>query len=692
VQKLIHFVKPNKQTLLEIPKLQKQIIDIIDNETALTTQNIPKGKNVPLESRVLAEEATGVSEGLKLNPSGTLDVPRYAAPNRAKIAGKKANIIGEKDSIDQIVNDLEFDKVVERGLQKQALEYIGRLSKEEQVLLKEKIVANARLAKAMETKELMLDGKVAKKVSSAYAFEVTAKQGVQKAQEAFDNAVNLASWGPQRLVDAQRAVDDLAKMAKDGRYWKSTIRNSGNAEWLADVDQFIDDSSYLVSQVSPEGVPKEIRAVTTEFIKARTAYLTKTSELTAKQEEFLFNEGIRGMKFAGTSNKFIPMELRGKIPEDKFSFVSEFDKGFVELSKFFPNIQVKEELAAIISNVHRLKDPIVVREFSNFMSKYTSFFKAYATLSPGFHIRNGMSNSFMLFAGGGDLGNLSEGLRMSKSWLEASKRGLNVEQWIKELPVGLRGRAENSMSAFFQSGGGMTSDFFQTGKSFRGTKTSKKAGRWVENHSRFMMSWDGVAQGLDAEAAAIRTRRFLIDYSDISTGDRVMRQIVPFWMWTSRNLPMQISNMWINPKAYATYNSIKRNFNADKEGDVVPAWMQELGAFKLPFGKDLYATPDFGFNRVGQQIKELQEPQRLLSNVNPLLRVPVELMGGRQLYSNRPFSQNPVKVENGAGAILQPFLQGLGFGETGPNGDKFVNDKAYYGFRNFIPFAGTAER
>jgi hypothetical protein len=681
-----------KETLLEIPKLQKQIIDIIDNETALTTQNIPKGKNVPLESRVLAEEATGVSEGLKLNPSGTLDVPRYAAPNRAKIAGKKANIIGEKDSIDQIVNDLEFDKVVERGLQKQALEYIGRLSKEEQVLLKEKIVANARLAKAMETKELMLDGKVAKKVSSAYAFEVTAKQGVQKAQEAFDNAVNLASWGPQRLVDAQRAVDDLAKMAKDGRYWKSTIRNSGNAEWLADVDQFIDDSSYLVSQVSPEGVPKEIRAVTTEFIKARTAYLTKTSELTAKQEEFLFNEGIRGMKFAGTSNKFIPMELRGKIPEDKFSFVSEFDKGFVELSKFFPNIQVKEELAAIISNVHRLKDPIVVREFSNFMSKYTSFFKAYATLSPGFHIRNGMSNSFMLFAGGGDLGNLSEGLRMSKSWLEASKRGLNVEQWIKELPVELRGRAENSMSAFFQSGGGMTSDFFQTGKSFRGTKTSKKAGRWVENHSRFMMSWDGVAQGLDAEAAAIRTRRFLIDYSDISTGDRVMRQIVPFWMWTSRNLPMQISNMWINPKAYATYNSIKRNFNADKEGDVVPAWMQELGAFKLPFGKDLYATPDFGFNRVGQQIKELQEPQRLLSNVNPLLRVPVELMGGRQLYSNRPFSQNPVKVENGAGAILQPFLQGLGFGETGPNGDKFVNDKAYYGFRNFIPFAGTAER
>jgi hypothetical protein len=253
-------------------------------------------------------------------------------------------------------------------------------------------------------------------------------------------------------------------------------------------------------------------------------------------------------------------------------------------------------------------------------------------------------------------------------------------------------RAKDSMSAFFQSGGGISSDFFDYAKPMRGTKTSKNVGKWVENHSRFMMSWDGVAQGLDAEAAAIRTRRFLIDYTDISTGDRVMRQIVPFWMWTSRNLPMQISNMWINPKAYATYNTVKRNFNADKEGDVIPAWMEEIGAFKLPFGKDLYATPDFGFNRVGQQIKELQDPQRFLSNVNPLLRVPVELMGGRQLYSNRPFSQNPVKVEGGAGAILQPFLQGLGYGETGPSGDKFVNDKAYYALRNLIPFAGTAER
>jgi hypothetical protein len=154
---------------------------------------------------------------------------------------------------------------------------------------------------------------------------------------------------------------------------------------------------------------------------------------------------------------------------------------------------------------------------------------------------------------------------------------------------------------------------------------------------------------------------------------------------------MQLGNMWLNPKAYAIYNNIKRNISADEEGDVIPQWMTEIGAFKLPFGNNLYATADFGFNRVGQQIQELSDPTRFLANVNPLLRVPVELMGGRQLYSNRQFSDKPVEVEGGAGALLQPFLAAAGYGES-RDGKNFVDDKAFYALRNLIPFLGTAER
>jgi hypothetical protein len=381
------------------------------------------------------------------------------------------------------------------------------------------------------------------------------------------------------------------------------------------------------------------------------------------------------------------------VPPEQFNIVKTFDDGFVQLSKFFPDIGVRKEIAEIFQNVHRLNEPQMVRELSKFMGKYTKFFKAYATLTPGFHIRNGMSNTFMLFAAGAELKYLNEGLSMSRSWLEASKAGKTIEQWIASdaVPAAMKQKARDAVDAFFGAGGGLSNDFFDRGLAPRGTKKSKEFGKWIENHSRFMLAWDGVSQGLDVNSASARVRKYLIDYTDVSTADQYMRQIVPFWMWTSRNLPMQLGNMWLNPKAYAIYNNIKRNISADEEGDVIPQWMTEIGAFKLPFGNNLYATADFGFNRVGQQVQELADPTRFLANVNPLLRVPVELMGGRQLYSNRQFSDKPVEVEGGAGALLQPFLAAAGYGES-RDGKNFVDDKAFYALRNLIPFLGTAER
>jgi hypothetical protein len=106
----------------------------------------------------------------------------------------------------------------------------------------------------------------------------------------------------------------------------------------------------------------------------------------------------------------------------------------------------------------------------------------------------------------------------------------------------------------------------------------------------------------------------------------------------------------------------------------------------------MYATPDFGFNRINAQVQEFKDPTRLLSNLNPILRLPVELAGGRQLYSNRPFSDTPVEVEGGISSAVQPLLEALGYGQTGPTGKKFVDDRAYYALRNLLPFLATAER
>lgn len=589
----------------------------------------------------------------------------------------------EFEEIARMVENLQFEKIVAMKRESQALDYISFLNDKQKGLLRDKIALANKLAKEQGVYDQMATG--SKAVTKAEQRMLAAAEGVRVAQVRFDNAQTFAQYGPQELQHLEQVMSDLRKIAERGTIVRGQLRK-GTDVWVNDVHQLLDDSMYLYQQIMGEGVSDDVRNVVTSLIDSRNEFVRQSFNMTEAQTEKALADGIKAM-------------MKGDIPFDgaavrlaggKTKIVKVFDDGFVQLSKYFPDIGVRKEVAEIYQNVHRIQQPLLARELSKFLSKYTGFFKAYATLSPGFHVRNSISNGFMLFAAGGNPVHLSEGLKWSRAWTEASRAGKTFEEWIAEIPMAARRKVEDAFKAAAASGGGMTDEMIQNSVPF-GTKGSRKLGRWIEQHSRFMLAYDGIASGMDFTTASARVKRFLIDYQDISTADAYMRQIVPFWMWTSRNLPMQLQNMWMNPRAYAIYNNIKRNIEEKDPDKPVPLWMRELGAFKLP-GTNFYATPDLGFNRVGQQLQELRDPRRALANVNPLLRIPIELTGGRQLYSNRQFSDQPIEVKDGAGALLQPLLQLAGYGETTPEGKKFVNDKAYYALRNLIPFLGTAER
>ena len=172
-----------------------------------------------------------------------------------------------------------------------------------------------------------------------------------------------------------------------------------------------------------------------------------------------------------------------------------------------------------------------------------------------------------------------------------------------------------------------------------------------------------------------------------------MRQIVPFWMWTSRNVVTQVQNMWLNPKPYLVYNSFKRNFEDKDSDNVVSKSWRELGAFKLPFGKDLYAQPDLGFTKVQQQLEMAKNPSRFLSDISPLLRVPAELALNTKVYNQRKFKDEPVEVSGvGLSSAVQPLAQLLGMGQTNARGQRFIDEKALYALTAMLPPFSIADR
>ncbi|CAB4171194.1 hypothetical protein UFOVP1335_45 [uncultured Caudovirales phage] len=535
---------------------------------------------------------------------------------------------------------------------------------------------------------------------------MTAQETVlQNAQKAYDISSFLHTGDD--IAGALEKIDSIQKVIALGTKAKGSLKSLKNVAdypaFATEFNIFHEEATKYLKLVSNPQVDEKIREQAIKWVESNTAYFKQVANMSEAER---LAKTVAGLKAANYADPKTGEIKEGKLVGDNAllyrqlngAMLQHFDDGMVRLGKQFPNIQVAEPIAEFVQNVHRLQEPAVAMELNRFLGEYTKFFKAYATLSPGFHVRNSISNGFMLFAAGGNPKYLLEGFQMSRSLNEASKSGKSVEEWILSLPYDRRAEARIGVRASAASGGGNASDnlrqLYMSGRLVNNplTRTSKSLGQWIEGHSRFMLAYDGARQGMDFNTSAARVQRFLIDYEDVSTLDKSLRQIIPFWMWTSRNLPMQVQNIWLNPRAYNIYGNIKRNFtDQSQEQDVVPVWMKEMGAWKLPFGNNLYASPDLGFNRIQSDVNMLQDPARFLSNVNPLIRLPIELTGERQLFSNKRFSKTPVEVSGGAGAALQPLMEILGYGQTGPTGKKFVDDKAFYALRNILPMLSRSE-
>ena len=373
-------------------------------------------------------------------------------------------------------------------------------------------------------------------------------------------------------------------------------------------------------------------------------------------------------------------------------------QGQTSLAGFgLPGLYGNEEAVKLLQNISRIRKPGVAQDMARFMTGYTRFFKAYATMSPGFHVRNSISNIFSIFSAGADLPNMREGLRLYRLFSDHVSKGGDLDSWLKTLPADKVEGARTAAEVMLGLGGGRTdealSDFVRRGGVIRDNpllRWSHRTGHGVEGSARFILAYDSAAKGMDMSSSFERTHRYLIDYQNRSLLDESMRDIIPFWMWMSRNLPLQLINRWTNPKAYLVYEKFANNFGlpiGEEEG--IPNYIQQQGGIRL--GGETFLTPDLPFSRIDQQLNEIANPSRLLGYVNPGIRVPLEVLGGTKFGSGIPFSDKKQKL-TGTFRAFEPLLRAMGQIEYNSKGEPVVSEKAMYAILGMIPPIGTAER
>lgn len=115
------------------------------------------------------------------------------------------------------------------------------------------------------------------------------------------------------------------------------------------------------------------------------------------------------------------------------------------------------------------------------------------------------------------------------------------------------------------------------------------ANRAAENWSRLGLFIDGLERGMDPQDAALRVKKYLFDYGDLSDTERqVFKRIAPFYTWYRKNIPLQVEAFITTPGRQAVLPKAMSAATSGQEtlqpGASLPEYMQS--GLNVPVGTD----------------------------------------------------------------------------------------------------------
>ena len=369
-------------------------------------------------------------------------------------------------------------------------------------------------------------------------------------------------------------------------------------------------------------------------------------------------------------------------------------------------IQMPEEVLTVFKpNLQKLiTNKAEQGKFKDGVEWMNRMFKTYAIGSVGFVVRNSYSALFMNAVAGVDGTALRDGAKAMYYY-----RKYGAAQWLNKLGItdpAERAIYETALKARQATGRGMYSDIAEP--AIKGTKGEKvinnfytrfirRSNEAVEDAVRFPMALDTIRKTGDFAEAVQRINRYHFDYSDLSELDRKALNFVPFWIWTTRNIPTQLANQFMRPQAYAVWENIQESLPID--GDLaLPGWMQDyepLGVVALGGPSSVVLRPDLPHQRLGTALESITNPKKLAGMMYPLYKVPIEMLAGKQLgIDTGPFPefQEAKGIDRALAEILARTPGLTGETRKGRNKPREISGRASYAAGQFLPLIANLQR
>ncbi len=411
------------------------------------------------------------------------------------------------------------------------------------------------------------------------------------------------------------------------------------------------------------------------------------------------------------------------LQQNQTRFVNVLEDGFAQLGM---STQAPEHIVDALMTMTKMADPKEVGQFLKSFDYLTSVFKAWAIATPGFHVRNFLGGTFNNYLAGVHIGSYQAFHKADRLFLKTMDSGATREEAFKLVSTRLgakEGAAYKTVhdsysmvmpgqvgSAGAEAGIGTSNGRGMSGlwdamksDGERGfvidnplTRANLKGSERVERTLRGTLAYDIALKGGDHMDALSAVHKFHFNYDDLSEGFErgFMKRISPFYTWTRKNLPLQMEMVFQKPKAYARIGYLKNEVELQSQSEeLLPAWFRDAGAirlpFKNPFSEQMYMMPDLP----AMDLQKLTNPKKILGEVNPLIKLPLELKTNQQLYNGQEFREGYVPFPKsfevlGIGALADT----AGLTQKDEQGNRMIRDKSLYAMESFMPLLGRARR
>lgn len=295
----------------------------------------------------------------------------------------------------------------------------------------------------------------------------------------------------------------------------------------------------------------------------------------------------------------------------------------------------------------------------------TGTFKRLALFSPGYHVRNVLGAMWNNYIGGMDAKDLAKYTSEASNdvtnavfkefesdlYREYRQQGLAATS-LNKIDMALPGKEpediiRETVEDLSKTTGQRVSDRINplNSKAWKNVfQTSREAGDFFDQINRFALyKWARENKNYSPEQATNLVKAVQFDYSNLTNFEReVMTRIFPFYRWSRNNIPFQLQKFVSDPRKFMRlyYANQEAKEEAKIDEKKQPSYMRNT--FNLPFGNRKEGVT-FTANLPAEDLSKIAGVgafgKMVVDSINPALKLPVELVTNRNLFTNREISE-----------------------------------------------------